>query len=150
MHDNNLKRIRKIEGILFNIIKSKEVNNFLNKLSQKDKALYQMFRYTESIFQFMIIYCKSNHYIKRELYQYLHVFLIFMNLSSSCIDAMIEIFKNESFNLNFIIRDCLEKKPFQNTLLLLYNEYFNNRPVINILNAHHLNKNINLFDLILK
>ena len=63
MHDNNLKRIRKIEGILFNIIKSKEVNNFLNKLSQKDKALYQMFRYTESIFQFMIIYCKSNHYI---------------------------------------------------------------------------------------
>ena len=150
MHDNNLKRIRKIEGILFNIIKSKEVNNFLNKLSQKDKALYQMFRYTESIFQFMIIYCKSNHYIKRELYQYLHVFLIFMNLSSSCIDAMIEIFKNESFNLNFIIRDCLEKKPFQNTLLLLYNEYFNNRPVINILNAHHLNKNINLFDLILE
>ena len=41
MHDNNLKRIRKIEDILSKLIKSNEANNYLNKLSQKDKALYQ-------------------------------------------------------------------------------------------------------------
>ena len=161
MHDNNLKRIRKIEDILSKLIKSKEANNYLNKLSQRDKALYQMFRYTESIFQFMIIYCKDNHYIKRELYQYINVFFIFMNLSSSCIDAMIEIFKNESSNLNFIIRDCLEKKPLQNTLLLLYNEYFKkyrekqilmkNRITESLIpKAFHDVKNLTLFDLILE
>ena len=162
MHDNNLKRIRKVEEILTIIVNSKEPNNDLNRLSLRDKALYQMFRYTESIFQFMIIYCKDNTYIKRELYQYLNVFFIFMNLSSSCIDAMIEIFKNESSNLNFIIRDCLEKKPFKNTLLLLYNEYFSkfraeqeiNKNVIStsVINRHYNddNKAINLFDLILE
>ena len=150
MHDNNLKRIRKIEGILFNLIKSKEVNNYLNKLSQRDKALYQMFRYTESIFQFMIIYCKGNYYIKRELYQYLNIFFLFMNLSGSCIDAMIEIFKNESFNLNFIIRDCSEKKTFQNTLQLLFNEYFNKAPEIIRQNSFQEPQNLTLFDLILE
>ena len=124
MHDNNLRRIRKVEEILFNIITNKEVNNYLNSLEPKDKALYQIFRYTESIFQFMIMYCKDNSYIKKELYNYLHVFFIFMNLSEACIDSMIEIFKNESSNSNFLIRDCIEKKPFQNTLLLLFNEYF--------------------------
>ena len=124
MHDNNLKRIRKAEKILSDIMENKEANNYLNRLDQKDKALYQIFRYTESIFQFIIIYCKDNSSIKRELYNYLNVFFIFMNLSGACIDAMIEIFKNESANLNFLIRDCKEKIPFQNTLLLLFNEYF--------------------------
>ena len=124
MHDNNLRRIRRIEEILSTIIKSQDAGNNLNNLSDKDKALYQMFRYTESIFQFMIIYCKDNSYIKRELYKYLNVFFIFMNLSGACIDAMIEIFKEESPNLNFLMRDCVEKKPFKNTLSLLFNEYF--------------------------
>ena len=124
MHDNNLQRIRKVEEILSNIIKSKEANNYLNSLDKGEKPLYQMFRYTESIFQFMIVYCKDNSYIKKELYKNLYVFFIFMNLSSSCIDAMIEIFKNEESNLNFLIRDCIERKPFHNTLTLLYNKYF--------------------------
>ena len=147
MHDNNLKRIKKVEDILSNIMKNKEANNYLNKLDQRDKALYQIFRYTESIFQFIIIYCKDNSTIKRELYKYLNVFFIFMNLSGACIDAMIEIFKNESSNLNFLIRDCKEKKPFQNTLLLLFNEYFtkprlNQEKSKNVITAS--NKNINI------
>ena len=158
MHDNNLKRIRKIEDILSKLIKSNEANNYLNNISQRDKVLYQMFRYTESIFQFMIIYCKDNYYIKKELYKYIHVFFIFMNLSSSCIDAMIEIFKNESSNLNFIIRDCLEKKPLQNTLLLLYNEYFKKFREKQLLKKNRITepkdiheiKNLTLFDLILE
>ena len=161
MHDNNLKRIRKAEGILYNIKNSKEANNYLNFLEAKDKALYQIFRYTESIFQFMIIYCKDNSSIKKELYNYLHVFFLFMNLSEACIDAMIEIFKNESSNTNFLIRDCVEKKPFQNTLLLLFNEYFylqrkrqeqlKNEINFSIQSNEIINKEpITLFDLILE
>ena len=161
MHDNNLNRIRRVEVILSNIIESKEANNYLNKLTPKDKALYQMFRYTESIFQFMIVYCKDNPYIKRELYKYLHVFFIFINLSGSCIDAMIEIFKNESSNLNFLIRDCNEKKPFKNTLIMLFNEYFAEFRKKQIFEKNVINsslkmskienlKDITLFDLILE
>ena len=159
MHDNNLGRIKRVEEILSNIIKSNEANNYLNKLNGRDKALYQMFRYTEAIFQFIIIYCKDNHYIKKELYQYLNVFFIFMNLSSSCIDAMIEIFKNEESNLNFLIRDCIERKPFHNTLTLLYNKYFKEfrdqdekKKIRGSLSLNDPNnkKNITLFDLILE
>ena len=161
LHDNNLRRIRKVEEILSNIMTNKEANNYLNKLDQRDKALYQLFRYTESIFQFIIIYCKDNSYIKRELYKYLNIFFIFMNLSGACIDAMIEIFKNESSNLNFLIRDCIEKKPFQNTLMLLFNEYFGefrkkqeyskNEMISSTKNIQLQNKKpITLFDLILE
>jgi len=122
LHDNNLGRIKKVEEILSNIKIGHEANNYLK--TQRDKALYQMFRYTESIFQFMVIYCKDNSHIKRELYQYLYVFFIFINLSGPCIDALIEIFKNEESNLNFLIRDCSEKKQFKSTLELLFKEYF--------------------------
>ena len=161
MHDNNLQRIRKVEEILSNIIKSKEANNYLNSLDKGEKPLYQMFRYTESIFQFMIVYCKDNSYIKRELYKYLYVFFIFMNLSSSCIDAMIEIFKNESSNLSFIIRDCSENESFKNILSLLNNEYFikfrekleMEKKIISSTNTNAQIKNdkeFTLFDLILE
>ena len=122
LHDNNLRRIRKIEEILSNIKEGQEANNYLQR--SKDKALYQMFRYTESIFQFMIIYCKDNSHIKRELYQYLYVFFNFINLSEPCIDALIEIFKNEESNLNFLIRDCVKIEEFKNTLESLFKEYF--------------------------
>ena len=123
LHDNNLGRIRKIEEILCDIKKGHEVNNN-NFKSSRDKSLYQMFRYTESIFQFMVIYCKDNSYIKKELYKYLYIFFYFINLSSTCIDALIEIFKNEESNLNFLIRDCVEKKEFKSTLELLFKQYF--------------------------
>ena len=83
-----------------------------------------MFRYTEAIFQFMLVYCKDNSIIKKELYQYLYVFFNFINLSGPCVDVLIEIFKNEESNLNFIIRDCIEKKQFKSTLELLFKEYF--------------------------
>ena len=123
LHDNNLGRIRKIEKILCDLKKGHELNNN-NPKFLRDKSLYQMFRYTESIFQFMIIYCKDNSYIKKELYNYLYVFFNFINLSSACIDVLIEIFKNEESNLNFLIRDCVEKKQFKSTLELLFKEYF--------------------------
>jgi hypothetical protein len=75
-----------------------------------------------------------------------------MNLSGACIDAMIEIFKNESSNLNFLIRDCKEKKPFQNTLLLLFNEYFtkprlNQEKSKNVITASNKNINIKIMNL---
>ena len=123
LHDNNLGRIRKIEDILIKIKNGHEANTYLK--NQRDKALYQMFRYTESIFQFMIIYCKDNSEIKKELYNYLYVFFIFINISGPCIDALIEIFKNEESNLNFLNRDCMENKQFKSTLELLFKEYFN-------------------------
>ena len=164
LHDNNLGRIRKIEEILKNVSKGQEINNYLNKLSQRDKALYQMFRYTEAIFQFMVVYCKENSNIKKELYQYLYVFFIFINLSSACIDALIEIFKNEESNLNFLIRDCVEKNEFKTTLEILFREYFpeylakcqqNQNNNNNIIDTSHKQKNmpdiiLTLFDLVLE
>ena len=164
-HDNNLGRIRKIENILKNVNKGQEINNYLNKLTPRDKALYQMFRYTEAIFQFVIIYCKDNSIIKKDLYQHLYVFFNFINLSQACVDALIEIFKNEESNLNFLIRDCIEKKEFKNTLNSLFREYFPDylakceNPVINMNNFIDTNtkKNnnqqdniITLFDLVLE
>ena len=124
LHDNNLGRVKKVEEILNRVTNGSDVNNYLNGLSMRDKILYQMFRYTETIFQFMVIYCKDNSEIKKELYKYLYIFFIFINLSGSCIDALIEIFKNEESNINSIIRDSAENKNFKNTLDLLFKEYF--------------------------
>ena len=159
-HDNNLGRIRKIEDILINIRQGVEANTYLK--STRDKALYQMFRYTESIFQFIVIYCKDNSYIKKELYKYLYIFFFFINLSSPCIDALIEIFKNEESNLNFLIRDCVEKKQFKFTLELLFREYFDDYYKLkyeltdaNVINTYsndnvQTTKILTLFDLILE
>ena len=124
LHDGNLGRVQKIGEILYNVGNASEMNNYLNNLSKRDKALYQMFRYTEAIFQFMLVYCKDNSIIKKELYQYLYVLFNFINLSGPCVDVLIEIFKNEESNLNFIIRDCIEKEKFRSTLELLFKEYF--------------------------
>ena len=124
LHDNNLGRVKKVEVILKKVKDGSDVNNYLNGLLLEDKILYQMFRYTESIFQFMVIYCKDNSDIKKELYKYLYIFFIFINLSGSCIDALIEIFKNEESNINSIIRDSVENKNFKSTLELLFKEYF--------------------------
>ena len=121
-HDNNLGRIRAIEKILLKLKNDHEANNYLR--IHRNKALFQMFRYTESIFQFIVVYCKDNSHIKKELYQYLYVFLLFINLSSPCIDALVEIFKNEESNLNFILRDCVENKKLKSILELLFKEYF--------------------------
>ena len=163
LHDGNLGRIKKIGEILYNIGNASEVNNYLNNLSKRDKALYQMFRYTEAIFQFMLVYCKDNSIIKKELYQYLNVLFNFINLSRPCVDVLIEIFKNEESNLNFIIRDCIEKKQFRSTLELLFKEYFPYyKPKIDIQNSFvndtnsNQNKNnqgikmITLFDLLIE
>ena len=164
LHDNNLGRIKKIGEILNNVRVGSDVNNYLNNnLLLRDKILYQMFRYTETIFQFMVIYCKDNSEIKKELYKYLYIFFIFINLSGSCVDVLIEIFKNEESNINFIIRDCTEKKSFKNTLELLFKEYFPEyKPKMDGQNLFVIdtntnqnansqdNKMLNLFDLILE
>ena len=119
-----MRRVKKVEEILQKVRNGNDVNNYLNGLSLRDKILYQMFRYTEAIFQFMVIYCKDNSEIKKELYKYLYIFFIFINLSGSCIDALIEIFRNEESNINSIIRDSAENNNFKSILELLFKEYF--------------------------
>ena len=167
LHDNNLTRIKKVEEILRSKAKpGQEANNYLSSPQDKDKekVLYQMFRYTESIFQFMVIYCKNNSHIKKQLYEYLYVFFYFINLSGPCIDVLIEIFKNEESNLNFLIRDCAENKKFKNSLELIFKEYFfeNEKSKFELMEMNiiststnqninnHNNRALTLFDLILE
>ena len=83
-----------------------------------------MYKYTESIFDFSIVYCKDNEEIKNELYEYLYVYFYFINTIESCLFGMIEIFKNNQKILHSLIRDCKQKENFRNALLNIFRSYF--------------------------
>jgi hypothetical protein len=96
---------------------------FVN-LSRKEKLIFKMYKYTDSLFQFLILYCKDNEEIKRELYEHLDVFLYFINLKESCVYCLIEIFKDNPKLLHSVTRDCKTNPRFRKALVKIYKSYF--------------------------
>ena len=124
LHDGTMDKLNALNNLLFKITSSEEALNSVNNLAKEEKTLYAMYKYTESIFDFSIVYCKDNEEIKNELYEYLYVYFYFINTIESCLFGMIEIFKNNQKILHSLIRDCKQKENFRNALLNIFRSYF--------------------------
>lgn len=124
MHDGTMSRMNQLNALLYKISSSEEALNSVNNLGKDEKILYAMYKYTESIFDFSIVYCKDNEQIKTELYEYLYVYFYFFNIIESCLFGMIEIFKDNQRILHSLIRDCKQKEIFHNSLVNLFKSYF--------------------------
>ena len=125
-HEGNMERINKLNNLLYLINSSDEVLNGVSNLLKEEKEIYAMYKYTEAIFEFLIVYCKDNQEIKNELYEYLYVYFYFINIIHSCLNGMIEIFKNNEKILHSVIRDCKQKEEFKKALITIFKEYFPN------------------------
>ena len=140
-HDDNMQRMCQLNDLLYRISSSEEALNSINNLSTDEKVLYAMYKYTESIFDFSIVYCKDNELIKAELYEYLYVYFYFISIIESCLYGMIEIFKNNPSILHALIKDCKQNEKFKKALTSITETYF---PKSNL----HTNTNLNVIDLI--
>ncbi len=124
LFDNNLDRLTKLHKLLLKINQSEEVLNYVNVLENDEKIIYAMFKYTEQIFEFLIVYCKENKNIKNELYEYLYVYFYFFNILESALNGMIELFKNNEKILHSLIRECHQNPKFKITLKMIFTQYF--------------------------
>ena len=125
-HEGNMERINKLNNLLYFLSSSDEAFNGINNFSKEEKEIFAMYKYTEAIFEFLIVYCKDNQEIKNELYEYLYVYFYFINIIHSCLNGMIEIFKNNEKILHSVIRDCKQKEEFKKALITIFKEYFPN------------------------
>ena len=124
LFDNNLDRLTKLQKLLLKINKSEEALNYVNVLENDEKVIYAMYKYTEQVFEFLIVYCKENKNIKNELYEYLYVYFYFINILESALNGMIELFKNNEKILHSLIRECRQNPKFKMTLKMIFTEYF--------------------------
>ena len=140
LHDGTMTRMCQLNDLLFKISSSEEALNSVNNLSRSEKVLYAMYKYTESVFDFSIVYCKDNDFIKSEVYEHLYVYFYFINLIESCLYGMIEIFKNNQKILHSLIKDCKQKEKFKKALTSILNQYFPN--------SQYIEQNLTIIDLI--
>ena len=141
LHDDNMHRMCQLNDLLYRISSSEEALNSVNNLTTSEKVLYVMYKYTESIFDFSIVYCKDNELIKAEVYEYLYVYFYFLSIIESCLYGMIEIFKNNQSLLHSLIKDCKQNEKFRKALVSITQTYF---PESHL----HNDKNLNVIDLI--
>ena len=140
LHDNNMLRVCQLNDLLKRISSSEEALNSVNNLTTSEKVLYAMYKYTESVFDFSIVYCKDNEVIKEEVYEYLYVYFYFLSIIESCLYGMIEIFKNNQAKLHSLIKDCKQNEKFKKALTLIMETYFPE--------TYRANKDPNVIDLI--
>jgi hypothetical protein len=111
---------------LFKIIRKLKINgnDYFSTFSKREKLIYKMSKYTDSFFNFLILLCKDNLSIKNSLYENLDVFFYFISIKDSCVNCLIEMFKNNGRILYSVIRDCKTNTKFKNALGNIYSTFF--------------------------
>jgi hypothetical protein len=111
---------------LFKIIRKLKINgnDYFSTFTKREKLIYKMSKYTDSFFNFLILLCKDNLTIKNSLYENLDVFFYFISIKDSCVNCLIEMFKNNGRILYSVIRDCKTNINFKNALSNIYSTFF--------------------------
>jgi hypothetical protein len=99
-------------------------NDYFSSFSKREKLIYKMSKYTDSFFNFLILLCKDNLSIKNSLYENLDVFFYFISIKESCVNCLIEMFKNNGRILYSVIRDCKSNLKFKSALANIYSTFF--------------------------
>ena len=114
--------------------KGKNINAIFDSLNKNDQLMLIMFKYTEAFFEFLYFFCKDNIIIKMELYNYLHIFFFFINISQNCIKCFFEIIKDNPNLIREICKDCKRDVKFKQSLFKINQQFLNITQDLNIIN----------------
>lgn len=138
--NNDLTNLIELKSI---IIKLSENEDNFSLLNVSEKIIFKMSQITDSLFYFVTLLCKDNIENKNEVYNYLYVFMYFINIKESAVYCLIEVFKDNPIILNSLIKDCKTNLNYKNALSTIYKNF------INFKNKEDSTLNYTIIDLIL-